>query len=264
VLAWLKRPGTLLLLQLGAFWPVWMWYVWRTADGSDEPWGWVALVTALLFVWRNKTDSTMRPRRLLGPSLLLLAYAASYQFLTPLPRAVLAVAALSLTISVLWLQTWLHLGLTGLLLLSLPLVASLQFYLGYPLRAFVAICAAPILRLGGLAVLREGTCLNWSGHLILIDASCSGVRMLWAGLYLTFALACFYGLGTRKTLLAAGLALIAVVVGNLLRAIALFYGEVGIVTLPPWAHTGVGLMAFGLTGALILVGIQRLNAEAWP
>ena len=44
-------PLALLLLAL---WPHWRWMAARMVDGSDEPWGAVALVTALVLVARER------------------------------------------------------------------------------------------------------------------------------------------------------------------------------------------------------------------
>ena len=43
----LQGPTPLLILAMQgvAFWPVWRWYGERITDGSDEPWGIVALAT---------------------------------------------------------------------------------------------------------------------------------------------------------------------------------------------------------------------------
>lgn len=251
----LKRPSLLLALQLAAFWPVWRWYAWRAMDASDDAWGWVALLTALLFAWLNKAKNKAEiGAALLLPALLILFYTLSYSFLSPLPRAIIAVTSLAATISVLRWGRPLHLGLCGLLLLSLPLLASLQFYLSFPLRVLTAQLAAPLLQLGGFAVAREGTCLSWNDKLILIDAPCSGVKMLWTGLYLVFALACYYRLDGRRTVLAVLLALALIIIGNTFRAVGLFYVEAGVLAFPAWAHEGLGVAVFLLTAA----GIARL------
>src|SRR5262245_40553182 len=57
----LIRPEALLAIELLAFWPVWRWYVHRLSDQSDEAWGVVALVTAVLFVFlRNRSSRNER------------------------------------------------------------------------------------------------------------------------------------------------------------------------------------------------------------
>lgn len=256
----LNRPSLLLTMQLAAFWPVWHWYAVRALDASDDAWGPAALVTALLFAWHNKSEDKVKiGTALLLPALLILIYALSYSFLSPLPRAIIAITSLAMTISVLRWGKSLHLGFCGLLLLSLPLLASLQFYLGFPLRVLTAQLAAPLLQLGSFTVAREGTCLSWNGKLILIDAPCSGVKMLWTGLYLVCALACYYRLDARRTVVATVLALALIIVGNTFRAVGLFYIEAGVLTLPAWAHEGLGVAIFLLTAAGIARVMNWLN-----
>jgi exosortase/archaeosortase family protein len=238
-----------LAIQIIAFWPVWRWYAARMTDGSDEPWGWAALAVALIFVFRERPARRVLPPL---PAIITLCYAVSFHFLSPLPRAILAVAAISSTISALRFGRRMHFGILGLLLLSLPLVASLQFYLAYPLRAFVAMLVAPLLRMQGLAVVREGIALNWAGKLVAFDAPCSGVKMLWAGLFLAFTLACFFRLNARRTAALIAFSIVAVVAGNVLRSTALFYVEADVVRhLPPFAHEGIGVAAFAMTAAVI-------------
>src|SRR5215475_7653812 len=48
----LIRAEILLVIESLAFWPVWRWYIHRLGDRSDEAWGIVALVTAVLFAFR--------------------------------------------------------------------------------------------------------------------------------------------------------------------------------------------------------------------
>src|SRR5262245_63265621 len=117
------------------------------------------------------------------------------------------------------------------------------------MRAVVAAIAAPMLQLNGFAVVAEGACLNWNGDLILIDAPCSGVKMLWTGFYLTFTLACYYKLNAKRTALACIAAFVAIISSNTFRAAALFYVEAGAVNLPlpDWTHEGVGVVIFAAT-----------------
>lgn len=250
-------PGILLVLQLCAFWPVWVWYTLRMAQASEEWCGLLALATALCFIVQKKVHHRWQNSQWLIPACLIVFYALTYPFLLPLLRAGLAMTALAATFSIYAFGTSFHPGLWGLLLLSLPVIPSLQFYLGYPLRVLVAIVAVPLLRLGGFGVVREGTCLNWGGTLIWIDAPCSGVRMLWAGLFLAFTLACFNRLTRFQTCLAVACSVIMILLGNVLRASALFYSEAEIIHLPSWSHDGIGVVVFLFT----VIGIMWLVHE---
>ncbi|MGE0128744.1 MAG: archaeosortase/exosortase family protein [Blastocatellales bacterium] len=259
----LMKLEFLLVVQALAFWPVWRWYAGRVTDGSDEAWGWVALLTAVLFVFRQKPEHEVTTAALELPAALTLCYAFGYHFLSPLPRAVIAVTAIGATVSIARFGKRLHLGIWGLLVLSLPVIASLQFYLGFPLRALVAKLAAPMLRLNGLAVVSEGASLNWNGTTVLIDAPCSGVKMLWTGFFLTFTLACYFKLSAKRTLLACAFSFAAIIIGNTFRAVGLFYIEAGVInfSLPGWTHEGLGVVVFLVTATAIALSIQRMSEE---
>jgi exosortase/archaeosortase family protein len=219
------------------------------------------LTTILLFLWSKKTETSAADSRLLLPTLFTLLYVATFPFLPPLLRAAIAVTAIGCALSSFRLGVPFHLGICGLLLLSLPVVSSLQFYLGYPLRVLTGALTAPLLQLTGFPVVREGTCLNWSGELVWIDAPCSGVRMLWAGLYLAFTLACFYELNARRTFFTVTVALLSIVFGNVLRSAALFYVEAGVITCPSWTHPAIGIITFAFTAAFIVLCVQQFRRK---
>ena len=259
----MNRAAVIIGLQVVAFCPVWRWYVERlTTGGGEEAWGLLALATAAGCYWKGAKPVDAEKSRLFPlwlPAALVLVYAAAYPVAPPLMRAMVAFAALGCTLNLWRFGRAFHPGALGLVCLSLPLVPSLQFYGGYPLRALVAQCAAPLLRLGGFAVTPEGTCLNWGGQLIWIDAPCSGVRMLWAGLYLACTLACVYELRARRTLALLCIAFAAILAGNVWRAVALFYTEAGVVRWPAWTHDAAGLMSFALVGIAVLLAARYLR-----
>jgi exosortase len=252
------RAPLIIVAQLIAFWPVWRWYAARVGSSTDEAWGLLACACAAYFLWKGKVFCVAKPG-LLFPALLVFVYAASYPLLPPMSRAAVAVTALGCTAALLRFGRAFHPGTLGLLYLSLPVIPSLQFYGGYPLRALVAGVAAPLLRLGGFAVVQEGTCLNWAGRLIWVDAPCSGIRMLWVGLFLACALACLYELRPLRTFLALAAAFVTILSGNILRAVALFYVEAGVVAAPPWAHDYVGVVSFAAVAGLILITVRQIG-----
>ena len=258
-------PRVLLALQALALWPVWSWFWWRMTVCPNEIWEGLPLlaVAALVFFRaRMKTTTAGAGCDLRIPALLTLLYAFSFPFVTELPHAVLAFTALTATLSALFFGRSFHLGLWGLMLLSLQLHNGLKFYLGYPLRVFAAAVCAPLLRLSGFSVLREGTCLNWGGQLILIDAPCSGVKMLWAGLFLAFALAAFNNLSWLRSTLVCVCAVAVVVAANILRAAALFFIEADVLDAPAWSHSGIGVLLFALTAMFIVLLTERIQRGA--
>lgn len=249
-------------LQLLAFWEVWRWYVTRAVYSWEQPWGLLAFVAALVFLLVSKKPLPREERSLLIPTLLVVVYIATYSMFPPLARAIVAFTALAVTASSLRFGTSFHPGLFGLFYLSLPALPTLQFFGGYPLRVVVAELTAPILRIGGFAVTPEGTCLNWAGQLIWIDGPCSGIKMLWVGMFLTFVLLCMYELPVLKSALLVLLAFAMVIAANVFRAVALFYLEAGVLNMPSWGHEYAGVIAFVLEAAgiiAILFMLQRRN-----
>ena len=76
--------------------------------------------------------------------------------------------------------------------------------------------------------------------------------MLWVGMFLTFVLLCLYELPAVKTLFLLFLSFVVIVVGNVFRAVALFYLEAGVLNLPSWGHDYAGVVAFVLEAAAIV------------
>jgi exosortase len=252
------RLRLLIMTGLGiAIWPIWRWIGARMMDRSDAHWEIVAVITALAFLWRDrKTDASQAPGAL--PIILLLTYAMTFGFATPLVRALLAFAALATACSALWYGKRVELPICGLLMLSLPVMASLDFYVGYPLRVVVGEATAWLLHTNGIAAHREGTLLLWSGRTVAIDAPCSGIKMLWTGAYLCFALAALMKLSAVRTLALAVGAAIVVIVANILRATSLFYVEAGLVGAPPAAHEGIGVLMFVVAAGALAAMSHRL------
>ncbi len=258
----MKRKSIMVVTVVAAIYPVWGWYARRMADGSDDPWGLLALATLAFLIAAARRQPPARPQEAdMTPAALgLLIYAASFPFVGHLMHGALGMTAIVLAVSPLYFGRRCHLGLWGLAMLSLPLMASLQFYLGYPLRALVGDIAVALLRFAGYGVMREGAGLLFGEQSVVIDAPCSGIKMLWAGGYLVCVLACHRQL-TNSRIVVAGLAGIALVIaGNSIRTVSLFYAEVGSFELPDWGHSAVGVLAFAMTAAAIVASVQRLAA----
>lgn len=86
---------------------------------------------------------------------------------------------------------------------------------------------------------------------LLADAPCSGVRMLWFGLFLAALIAAWGRLGNVRSAALLFAALALVIGANVIRATILFFKEAGIVALPEWTHAGIGLLIFAAAAALI-------------
>ncbi len=252
-----------LIIQFAAFWPVWSWYIQRMLDGSDEPWGIIALVTAAIVLIRKRTWNEPGMMTMHLSSILATFYLISYPWLPPLLRGAIAVIALSIALSSICYGRTVHTGIAGLMLISLPIIASLQFYGGYPIRVITAFVSSQILNLIGYQVQPQGTLLYWLGEVIAVDAPCAGIKMLWTGLYLNFTLAAWRNLGLLATWLSTSVTLFSVFIGNIFRATLLFFTESGIVNAPESAHQTIGLFVFGIV-AITVACFHRINGKKLP
>jgi exosortase/archaeosortase family protein len=255
----LATRAAAVLALLIAGWPVLRWYALRLGDGSDEPHGLAALAAALFFAPWSAWRESLSPRRHATLAALLLVYCAAFPFAPPLARALLFVVLLGVAAA----PRGFALAWATLLALSLPLVATLQFYLGYPLRALTATLAAPLLAFGGLRVEASGTTLAWAGERVVVDTPCSGLRMLWTGLVLAAVLACRLRLHARASFKLFRQAALAVFVANTLRAAFIFCLETDLWPNPSWAHETVGLALFAAVAlGIVALAERRITAAA--
>jgi len=239
-------PWRLLLVLLFALWPHWVWMARRLTDGSDEPWGIVAIVTVLVLVARDHTRLALPSfHALLASGALTLGAALAPLLVPPIFAAALALLALAVYLTSALPQRPAT-PLAALLLLALPIIASLQFYLGYPLRALTAAAAAPLLQLAGIDAHAAGASLQWRGGTVLVDPPCAGIGMLWVGSFVAALLSYLNHADARRTFVNALVAAVLVLVANVLRNAALFFPEAGLVHWPDAAHRVVGLAAFAL------------------
>jgi exosortase/archaeosortase family protein len=272
------RRFAIVAVVAAACWDSWRWYVLRVSSTPEEA---VALIVAVGLVmllpggaasgaigssnggrWSTAGlvagDARWNMHAL---TVLLMLYALSALHAPPIMRAGIAVLALLAALHgalrcaapppALWL-----IGL-----LAMPIVPTLQFYLGYPMRVVSAAVAVVLLRLNGLSVDRQGTYLVWRGDLVQFDAPCSGVSMLWAGLLLTSMLAYIYQLGVWRLIMSLAACAVLLVIANIMRATSLFYLETGVVAWAPgWAHEASGLAVF----AVAAFGIVWLSRKLAP
>lgn len=248
---------------IAAFWPAWGWISVRAMDDSGDTWELLSLATVILLLASTPTRTQRDGAVTAIPIVLLATYAVMYPFLPPLLRACIAVTAIAALCSDMWFGKRMEPSLLGLLLLALPVIASLNFYLGYPLRVVVGTAAQALLQMNGFAVIREGTLLNWNGQSISIDAPCSGVKMLWAGLYMSFTLAAFLRLDGRRTMLLGAVAVGIVLLANVMRTAALFFVEAGIMVVHEGWHAGIGVTVFLFAALAVAATAHRLRLTAY-
>lgn len=242
-------------LILLACWPAWP-YLWaRWLDGSDEPLG---VMAALLLLWLSR-GPRVYPPKIAWPGLVL--YAAFCLWTPPLVGAALAMLCLTAA-ACQRRHGQVRPGWLGLALLSLPSLASLQFFLGYPARLAAAHCACWLLALQGFQVERRGVELLWSGRHLLVDTPCSGLATLWMMLFFAMGLAAVRNLSWRHTARLAGLAVVLAWAANLLRLTGLFYSE--LILHRPELHTPIGLVGCWLGAALLWAACPRPAAGEEP
>lgn len=257
-----------LALHAAAFWPQGLWIGHRVADGSDDPLGVAAAAALLLWLWRAKDTLRATPQLpWLGAAAALTLAATAALFVAPsLVAALFAALALAAHLAA-WLPRGApRLALAGLALLALPVVASLQFYVGYPLRVFTAQFSAWLLQATGLAAERSGAAMTVAGRLVIVDAPCSGVQMAWLAYFAACAVAAFAPLRDRTLVHRLPLVGLLVLAGNVLRNTVLVALEARPQGLEPALHEAIGIaalvLAVGLTVRLMAPRRARRGASA--
>lgn len=255
----IRQPALILLaLHALALWPHARWMFSRVLDGSDMPLGLAALATLGLLVLRHATNLREKPRGvwMLASVALLIAATAARMIVPPLPAAMLGVLSMTCALAA-WLPpATARLPLAGLALLSLPLISSLQFYAGYPLRVLTAAASAGLLRTIGVAAERSGASMTIDAHLVIVDAPCSGVKLAWMAYFTACATAAWTGRRDRR--FAARLPLVGALVlaGNILRNSFLVVCEARPIGLPDWQHEAIGLVVLALVCAAVAMLIR--------
>ena len=241
------RPVMLLLAGfVAALWPHWAYMARRMVDGSDEPWGALALLTTLVLLARDRAELQMPTRSALVASAALAVAAATASLVLPdLVAAAFAMLALGVFV-VHALPRRQATPLMALLLLALPVIASLQFYLGYPLRAFTAHASALLLGLVAIDASAAGASILHQGTTVLVDAPCAGIGMLWVGSYTAALLSYLHRADAGRTAFNATAAALLVLAANIVRNTALFFPEARLVHWPAWSHQAIGLGALAL------------------
>jgi exosortase/archaeosortase family protein len=253
-------PAVALLGGLAlALWPHWIYMARRMVDGSDEPWGILALATVLVLVARDRAELAVPTRSALVASAALAVAAAAAKLVLP-DLAAAAVAMLALALFLIHaMPRRPATPLVALLLLALPVIASLQFYLGFPLRVFAAHATSLVLALAGIDASAAGASILHQGTTVLVDAPCAGIGMLWVGSYTAALLSYLARADGGRTAANAVAAALLVLAANVVRNAALFFPEAGLVQWPAWSHEAIGLAALALAVVPIVLIASRLS-----
>ena len=256
-------PLAWLALQAAALWPHWRWAAARVADGSDDPLGLAALAALLCAVWRLQPTLRGTPR----PGWLMLALVTSVLATAaglaapPLLGALLAALALAAGLRAFMPAGPAMLPLAGLAVLALPVVSSLQFYAGYPLRVVTAQASTWLLQAAGMAAQRTGTAMQVEGRLVIVDAPCSGVQMVWMAYFCACAVAAFQSTCDRVFVRRLPWVGLLVLCGNVLRNSVLVGLEATQASVPEAVHQGVGLVVLAAVCAAV-VWVMRGGDDA--
>jgi exosortase/archaeosortase family protein len=175
--------------------------------------------------------------------------------LPPLVGALLAALAIACGLAAFLPAGRPILPLAGLALLALPLVSSLQFYAGYPLRVVTAQLSTWLLRSGGWAVERSGSAMTVDGRLVLVDAPCSGVQMVWMAYFCACAIGVFTATDDRRWLRRLPWVGVIVLAGNALRNSVLVAMQAHAKVSEAW-HQAIGLVALAAVCAAVVAAMR--------
>lgn len=200
----------------------------------------------------------LKPLPLRPISAALLCYALINALGPPLVATSAALCLLGCALYRSLTDRWPPLSVIGLILLLMPIIPSLQFYLGYPARWLSTLLSLPLLHLSGYSVEQVGTSIVWAGQRLAFDAPCSGIKMLWGLSVLGCGLGLLHQWNNRTLLRWFFWTLLLIVPANALRGASLFMLE-QVKTYQAlstgkelFLHQGIGAACFVLCGALLL------------
>jgi exosortase/archaeosortase family protein len=259
------RLGALdwLALHALALWPHGAYLMQRAVDGSDDPLGLLALAAVAALVVGHRLSLRLTPHLgwlIASMAGALAANGAWWAGVPALLASLLAALSLVCALFAWWPAARPRLALAGLVLLALPWIASLQFYLGYPLRVITAQLSAWALQLAGLDAARSGASMLVNGQLVIVDAPCSGVQMAWLAYFTACGTAAALGLRDRlfaRRAMAVGAIVLA---GNALRNSVLVALESRPGGLSAAWHEAIGLAVLAALCTAVLLLMQRREA----
>ncbi|RYF76739.1 MAG: exosortase Q [Comamonadaceae bacterium] len=247
-----------LALQLAALGPTWVWMGRRMADGSDDPLGALALAALAVLSWQRRRSLSPSPRlgwlaaASIGTVAATLARTGALEALglPPLAAGLLAVLAMAAGLLAFLPRRSAAAPVLGLAVLALPLLSSMQFYAGYPLRVVTAEASRWLLA-PAFDVAREGSSLWIDSRLVIVDAPCSGVQMAWLAYFAACAVALSSGRDDRAFLARLPFVGLLVLTGNVLRNTVLVALE-GAGRAPGEAlHQAIGLLVLACVCAAV-------------
>ncbi|HSB99475.1 MAG TPA: exosortase Q [Burkholderiaceae bacterium] len=259
----LRAPHWLALHAL-ALWPHGAYVAQRAVDGSDDPLGVVALIAALALVASQHARLRLSPQLpwlAAAAALALLANGAWWAGVPALASALVAAGSLACALLAWWPRERAKAPLLGLVVLALPWLATLQFYLGFPLRVLTAQLSTWALQLAGFAAARSGASMVVDGQLVIVDAPCSGVQMAWFAYFTACACAAATGVADRAFVRRLSLVGLVVLAGNVVRNGVLVALDSRPSGLAPVWHEAIGLAVLALVCATVWRLVQHGRAR---
>ncbi len=255
------HPLPLAAIAVFACWDSWRWTIHRLAQSPEE--GLSLLFTLALLGMLSLPCLINRPQPTRIDLLPISAMLALHAGLNVADAPSILQSALATTLLAYLLYRAAHetgppAAFWGLIALSMPVLPSLQFVFGYPLRIVSAALTVTLLNLQGVPIMRDGTYVTIAGQTAQFDAPCSGIAMLWALVLVTLMAALISRLSLPKLCLALLLTLTAAIAANALRVASLLYATTFFgATEPPWLHEAVGLAAFALAVFLLAACLRN-------
>ena len=256
------RLGALhwLALHALALWPNGVYLVQRALDGSDDPLGVVALLAAALLVGSQRQRLRLTPHLgwlVAALATALIANGSRWAGAPSLLSALLAALSLASALLAWWPRGQAKAPLLGLVVLALPWLATLQFYLGWPLRVLTAQLSAWALQLVGFGAERSGASMLVNGQLVIVDAPCSGVQMTWFAYFTACVCAAAVGSSDRAFVRRVPLVGAVVLLGNVVRNSVLVAFESRPQGLATDWHEAIGLVVLAAVCAAVWALVQR-------
>jgi exosortase/archaeosortase family protein len=254
----LAPPWIWPLIAVAASWPSLWWSLWRFQDRSDDPLGIVAWCALLFALHGSRARFAHPPRigRLAAAALVSLAASAGSTIaaasMPDLARAGLATIAFLLALAAIVDDDEPLVPYTGFAILTLPLLSSLQFYAGFPLRVVTAEASRWLLAAAGESVARDGSALTVDGHLVLVDAPCSGIQMAWVCYFTACFSAWLFRTANGAALKRMSLVGMLILGGNVVRN-TILVGLEAHGGVDEAAHAAIGLAVVALVAAAIVV-----------
>ena len=252
VLFMVMKRLDLMILTL-CFLPSYFWYVKRMISGGEEAVPALLIPVCLFAAWKIKPVFRFDAFTIAGAGLYLTLW------LVAAPAMIKAgVAILTLLHYTGFLRSF---GVSALAFLSLPWVSSFQYFFGHILRKIVAEGASLTLNVVGVPVHAEGTGLAFRGSQVFVDPPCSGVKMIWAILFLSAMLCVLFSSSWGKGIVTCFCALLLAIMGNIIRATILFFPESQLVEWPYWTHDAIGVIAYVSVCGVLIFSHRFMNYE---